>query len=106
MLIMNRLVTPRVRKVFRNLGDRLTANAAVCARSIGEVLACVNEADDWNGDTQQDAAEFQNTLLQRLEKEEMDQSGASSNVETDIHKLFRGQVKQTVGLAEGWLRQD
>ena len=103
---MTRLVTPRVRKVFRNLRDRSTANAAVCARSVGEALACVNNADEWNGDTQQEAAEFQNTLLRRLEKEEVNNSGASSNVETQIHKLFRGEMKQTVGHAEGWLRQD
>ena len=101
MLTLNRLVTPRVRKAFKNLRDRSTANAAVCARSIGEVLACVDEAENWNGDSQEDAAEFQHTLLRRLEEEEMEESGASSNAETDIHRLFRGEMKQTVSQAEG-----
>ena len=102
MLTIARLITPRVRKVFKDLRRRSTGITAICARSIGEVLACVIDADAWNGDTQQDAAEFQRLLLERLEEEERIKSGASSKEATDVHRLFRSGLKQTVSQMEGW----
>ena len=90
---MTRLVTP---KAFKNPRDRSNGNTAVCARSIGEALACITNAVYWNGDSQEDAAEFQRLLLQRVEEGEMDKLGASSIEATGVHQLFRGEIKQTV----------
>ena len=106
MLIMSRLVTPRVRKLFKSLRTRSTGNSPICARSIGQVLGCIKGTEMWNGDSQQDAAEFQRTLLESLEEEERTKLGASSREATGVHKLFRHEMKQTVSQAEDRTREN
>lgn len=69
---------------------------AVSSKFLANFITYIEHDESWNGRTQEDAAEFQGVLLDRLEKEEMADSKASSPESTEVHRLFRSEIKQSV----------
>ena len=73
---------------------------AISAGIVAEVIACIKNDESYNGDSQEDAAEFLSILIDELEKEEQRFSKVSTLESTDVHRLFCGEIEEVVRLSE------
>lgn len=72
------------------------------AEVLAEFIACIDGEETYNGDSQEDAAAFLSLLIDRLEQEEQHFSQVDTRESTDVHRLFRGEMKEVVRLCEIW----
>ena len=86
-------------ELFRQMRDSRKQNA-ISAETVAEVIACIKNDKSYNGDTQQDAAEFLSVLIDELEEEEQRFSQVNTVNSTDVHRLFRGEIREVVSLCE------
>ena len=61
-------------------------------------MACIKPKHSYNGETQEDAAEFLSVLIDQLEEEEQRFSEVSTSDSTDVRRLFGGEITEVVRL--------
>ena len=71
---------------------------AIKTELLAEVIACIKDDESYNGETQEDAAEFLSILIDQLGEEEQRFSQASTSGSTNVHRLFSCEITEVVRL--------
>lgn len=90
LLTFDRSMTSQACKIFEGMRSESGDGAPSSAKFAAEALACLTNIKEYNGESQQDANEFQGVLLDQLEDEENVQVQLGQKDSKSLYNLFRG----------------